>query len=304
MNDLELMLMLEEYGYEPSIENVKFLKEDLGLLAEDYLDEGVRDAVKTYFDHADNIEKRKQEYKNAVRTNRAANQGVKDAEKYVGSHAEHDAGGRLGDALDVKEKTQADVSASKQALKIARDRRRNAVGNALRNEPVRRNEEVPMKELVKPSTQMMTTKNDHKSSTALPDKKKEDSYGKVAVNAGVEYSDYELYQLLDESGYKPTEKNLYLLKEGLESGKYEILTEGPLKNAVRNIRDNIVKTKVAKKSYENRLANTNRLQNLDLLKPGQYAERMAQAEKQKEDVLATRVPLKDIFTNPDKNKKD
>ena len=304
MNDLELMLMLEEYGYEPSIENVKFLKEDLDLLDEDYLDEGVRDAVKTYFAHADNIKKRKQEYKNAKIANRAAKQGVKDAEKYVGSHTEHDAGGRLGDALDVKEKTQAGVFASKQALKIARDRRRNAVGNALRNEPVRRNEEVPMKELVKTSTQMMPTKNDRGSSTSLPDKEKEDSYGKVAVNASVEYSDYELYQLLDESGYKPTEKNLYLLKEGLESGRYEILTEGPLKNAVRNIKDNIVKTKVAKKSYENRVNNANNLQNLDLLKPGEYAERMAHAKELRDATLKTRVPLKNIFTNPDKNKNE
>lgn len=164
MNDLELMLMLEEYGYEPSIENVKFLKEDLGLSDEVYLDEGVRDAV--------------------------------------------------------------------------------------------------------------------------------------------EYSDYELYQILDESGYKPTEKNLYLLKEGLESGKYEILTEGPLTNAVRNIKGNIAKTRVAKKNYEARVDSTNSLQNLDLLKPGEYAERMARAKKQKEDLLATRVPLKKIFTNPDKNKKN
>ena len=270
MNDLELMLMLEEYGYEPSIENVKFLKEDLGLLDEDYLDEGIRDAVKTYFAHSGNIKKRKQEYKDAKRTNRAAKQDVKDAEKYVGSHTEHDVGGRLGDALAVKEKTQAAVSASKQALKIARDRRRNAVGNALRDEPVRRNEEIPMKELVKPSTQMMPTKNDRGSSASLPDKEKEDSYGKVAVNAGVEYSDYELYQLLDESGYKPTEKNLYILKEGLESGKYEIIDEGfhPIKalQTYRFYTKNYVKpnkknAEIAKKDPTSTEQNTNYWQN-------------------------------------------
>lgn len=261
MTDLELMLMLEEYGYEPSIENVKFLKEDLGLLAEDYLDEGVRDAK----------------------------QGVKDAKRYVGSQTEHDAGGRLGDALDVKEKTQADLSASKQALKIARDRRRNAVGNALRNEPVRRNEEVPMKELVKPSTQMMTAKNDHKSSTALPDKKKEDSYGKVAVNAGVEYSDYELYQLLDESGYKPTEKNLYLLKEGLESGKYEIIDEGfhPIKAlqtyrfyTEKYVKPNKKNAKLAKKDPESTK------QNIDF-----WQNRFGAAKEERK--IATRIALTD-----------
>lgn len=36
------------------------------------------------------------------------------------------------------------------------------------------------------------------------------------------YSDYELYKLLESSGYKTTNKNLSILKEGLESGKYII----------------------------------------------------------------------------------
>jgi chemotaxis protein histidine kinase CheA len=36
------------------------------------------------------------------------------------------------------------------------------------------------------------------------------------------YSDYELYQFLENSGYKTTVSNLEVLKEGLESGKYVI----------------------------------------------------------------------------------
>lgn len=39
-------------------------------------------------------------------------------------------------------------------------------------------------------------------------------------------NDLELMYLLDENGYKPTIKNLKVLKEGLETGKYEILDEG------------------------------------------------------------------------------
>jgi len=35
-------------------------------------------------------------------------------------------------------------------------------------------------------------------------------------------SDYELYQVLEANNYKTTEKNLSILKEGLESGKYEL----------------------------------------------------------------------------------
>ena len=40
-------------------------------------------------------------------------------------------------------------------------------------------------------------------------------------------SDYELYQVLEENNYTTTENNLRILKEGLDSGKYEIdvLTE-------------------------------------------------------------------------------
>ena len=39
-------------------------------------------------------------------------------------------------------------------------------------------------------------------------------------------NDLELMYLLDENGYEPTIKNLKILKEGLETGKYEILDEG------------------------------------------------------------------------------
>lgn len=39
------------------------------------------------------------------------------------------------------------------------------------------------------------------------------------------YSDYELYQILEENGYTTTEANLSILKEGLETGKYTITPE-------------------------------------------------------------------------------
>lgn len=37
------------------------------------------------------------------------------------------------------------------------------------------------------------------------------------------YSDYELYQILEENDYEPDEENLQILKEGLESGDIELL---------------------------------------------------------------------------------
>jgi len=45
------------------------------------------------------------------------------------------------------------------------------------------------------------------------------------VNASVEYSDYDLYQILEANSYKTTAKNLAILKEGLESGRYSISEE-------------------------------------------------------------------------------
>ena len=87
-----------------------------------------------------------------------------------------------------------------------------------------------------------------------------------SINASVEYSDYELYQMLDESGYKPTERNLSILKEGLESGKYEILDEGlhPLKAAqtyrfyTKNyVNPNKKNAKLAKEDPESTEENTN-----------------------------------------------
>ena len=41
----------------------------------------------------------------------------------------------------------------------------------------------------------------------------------------MEYTDYELYQILETNGYKTSEKNLDILKEGLESERYDIISE-------------------------------------------------------------------------------
>ena len=50
-------------------------------------------------------------------------------------------------------------------------------------------------------------------------------------------NDLELMYLLDENGYKPTIKNLKVLKEGLETGKYEILDEGLVNFSKRELTD-------------------------------------------------------------------
>ena len=45
------------------------------------------------------------------------------------------------------------------------------------------------------------------------------------MNLNETYSDYELYQILESNNFKTTENNLRILKEGLDTDKYEIIDE-------------------------------------------------------------------------------
>ncbi len=166
MTDLEIMLMLEEEGYEPSIENVRIFKEE-------YIEEGFHPiaATKTYF-------KKSKDVSNAKKSYSAAKHDVRAAEKRL-SLVDKDERSGSDEEKDLKDKTDAYVKASGE-LGRAKSERNVAARQAQRN---------------------------------------------GNINDSVVYSDYELYQILEESGYKTTEKNLDILKEGLESGKYEILDE-------------------------------------------------------------------------------
>ena len=170
MTDLELMLMLEECGYEPSIENVEILREDEELLNELH---PIR-AIKQYNYDTDYV-------KDAKSALEAAKGTVKRIE---GSYAEE-----YGTSKKMKKNdphAYADLKVAKNNISTRKDEYKTAKKNRRGN-----------------------------TANALFSGRMTESY----------ISDYELYQLLDESGYKPTEKNLYLLKEGLESGKYEIVEE-------------------------------------------------------------------------------
>ena len=65
------------------------------------------------------------------------------------------------------------------------------------------------------------------------------------------FSDYELYQILENSGYETSEENLSILKEGLTSGEYYIdLEEGfhPIK-AIKTYMSYGPRVKEAKEAY-------------------------------------------------------
>lgn len=65
-------------------------------------------------------------------------------------------------------------------------------------------------------------------------------------------NDLELMYLLDENGYKPTIKNLKILKEGLETGKYEILDEG-LGKLYKPAQDPTVRRNIARNALRQQL---------------------------------------------------
>jgi hypothetical protein len=58
----------------------------------------------------------------------------------------------------------------------------------------------------------------------LDDNGEQDNFISITKNIHENFSDYDLYKVLDENGYEPTKKNLAILKEGLSNNSY-ILTE-------------------------------------------------------------------------------
>lgn len=174
MTDLEIMIMLEEYNYEPSVENVIIFKEEA--MTEADLQEGIHFLAR----HA----QRKEDNK-TVSEARLKKRSAKLAYKKAKTDYKLDHGGSSKGMKD-----NADVMATKNAYK-------DSSANLTRVKGIRdTNSKVAFK---------------HGASAKTVD-----------INSGYDISDYELYQILDESGYKPTEKNLAILKEGLETGKYVI----------------------------------------------------------------------------------
>ena len=186
MTDLEIMLMLEEEGYDPSIENVQIFKEE-------YLDESSKAQrrrarewrPKDPFDFSYSID--------ADRTARILDKHMlgRRASKLIAKHREMIVTGKpdLSGIHSERIKSHPEWMGAEARAEIRRGKREKE-------------------------------RLDH-----LNGKNIDNNHGDKPINASVEYSDYELYQMLDESGYKPSESNLSILKEGLESGKYFLVEE-------------------------------------------------------------------------------
>ena len=263
MTDLEIMLMLEEEGYEPSIENVQIFKEE-------YLDESSKAQrrrarewrPKDPFDFSYSID--------ADRTARILDKHMlgRRASKLIAKHREMIATGKpdLSGIHSERIKSHPEWMGAEARAEIRRGKRE--------------------KERI-----------DH-----LNGKNIDNNHGDKPINASVEYSDYELYQMLDESGYKPTERNLSILKEGLESGKYEILDEGVIKNFKDNMKYNHGLNKEAEQYSEEKI---NRriygLSDIDALKPGEDVEIRKDAREKREAILSKKVPFTKIFSKRPEN---
>ena len=165
MTDLEIMYLLEEEGFEPSVENLKIIKEEC-------LEEGFHPVA-------------------AVKAHKANIKKVHDARRDVRSAREI----RYGSEHFLKSLPKDKRQGSQEEKDF-----KTAVQNEIRSRG-----------------EYEKAKGETRTARKLALK-----YGELKEDV---YSDYELYQILEESGYKTTEKNLDILKEGLESGKYEILDE-------------------------------------------------------------------------------
>ena len=176
MRDLDIMLMLEEYGYEPSVENVIIFKEE-EMTVED-LEEGFHPiaAIKQH----------------------VADRKVLKVSKSRKDSAEHGLKKEIADY-------RANHGGSKKGIKGDSD--------------------------YQSAKELATTMG----STHMQNKNAARSNARTVLKYGADadirklkeeaISDYELYQILEASGYKTTEKNLAILKEGLETGKYNIIYE-------------------------------------------------------------------------------
>jgi len=67
----------------------------------------------------------------------------------------------------------------------------------------------------------------------------------AAIGEGTDFSDYELYQILEQNGYKTHKKNLQLLKEGVTNGRYAI-AETSLSESLSRVPTEKLKKKLSK----------------------------------------------------------
>ena len=162
MNDLDLMYLLDECDYEPSIENVKILRENEDIM-EEFLYEARSEVKKMYADLNNDIDRG-------------------DTSSFIKKYT------RLSkENPELYHRTTAHMLGKEASKEHAMARKS-------------RNDEELKQHLMKKGELWRD---------GLYHKKEAKKYVKE------EYSDYELYQILDECGYEPSIENVKILKENV-----------------------------------------------------------------------------------------
>jgi len=199
MTDYELYQLLEENGYETSNENLEMLKEDDDLLYEFF------------------FKKLTPEEKQAKKEIKLQKKAEKQAEKLEECKKKY-----LSLSLDEISKTIAEYIANHEAPngKSIDYTKMNAPRYAaiLRNSPRFVSKVNEFKEFVKKAERRRDIWWQYMKLDEFGEQAISDHNYLSEIRENSDYSDYELYQLLEENGYETTKDNLQILKEGLESG--------------------------------------------------------------------------------------
>lgn len=184
MTDLELMQLLDEQGYEATLENLEILKEGLETGA--------------------------YEIKNVATIEKKPSELTSDIDsKDVYDDEEHE-----------QEEDVGEVVVESNTSKIDLKRRDEKAMNIYKNLGSEFSLDDPKYKKIKDT-------GNHGKEERFTARKKAEMQRDLENQAYLfeEFSDYELYQLLEMEGYETTNENLEILKEGLYSGEIEILNE-------------------------------------------------------------------------------
>lgn len=203
-SDLDLMYMLDEAGYAADIENLSILKEDAEL------QEGLIRWFKGKYKEYKARDKERKELKRQNKDTKDRNEAREKAKILARQNGK-------------AEYEYTDANGNKQIGKVAdKDDLENLIKKSdIRKQVHNAGINARAKFYEKESTDLFS-----KDSDSIRDARKADKLLDKAENIKnhlkESYSDLELMNILDESGYTADIENLKILKEGLETGKFII----------------------------------------------------------------------------------
>lgn len=150
-------------------------------------------------------------------------------------------------AADIDKKYDKDISKRKSEYDDRVKKVQQKVVNRIHDAESRGEEfkEKQYKKITKVLGDQNTSKESDSQETPQRKKKKLSNSSVISENM----SDYDLYKILDKNGYKPTNENLAILKQCLESGTTIILSKGDI-SLNENCNDDVYKKLLEINDYE------------------------------------------------------